>query len=540
MKILLVCGAGASSGFMAQSMRKAAKKRGLEVEIIARSDAEMLENISDASILLVGPHLAYNKEGIERDISRFGIPVMFIDKEIYGSLDGEAALESALQKMDEYGSTDKKKVTTNAKDNKKVIEEKQDNKKGFFNWVNNSLAPKLNNICKNHYIASIQESIMSVLPMIMVGSISSIVGVMRNFWDWVPDVSLLNTFSFGLIAIFIAFLIPLKVLEKKSYQKLKLSASVTSVAVFFLIVMPEFNDGTISFVQDKIGTGGMIVSVFVGIFVSFIFSFASKHSLFKEETSMPDIVVTWVDAMLPAIVCLTLGILCYNYQFDIYAIIRSAFEPIASIGQTLPGFVLISFLTCFLYSFGFTWILFPIVWAIWMDGIAANAAAVAIGEAATNITLMESFHGIMYIGGQGATLTLVILMIFSKSKRLSAIGKVTIVPSIFNINEPVVFGAPVVWNPLLMIPLWLNSIVLPLITYFVFMIGLVPIPHQPFQLWYLPIYIQSYFATGSVAGVILCLFLTAVSFMIWLPFFKSYEKEEVLKEKQAEIEQKYS
>ena len=274
----------------------------------------------------------------------------------------------------------------------------------------------------------------------------------------------------------------------------------------------------------------MLASMLVGGLIAFIFSFVSRHSFFKKDTVMPDIVVSWVDALIPVTVCLGLALLVYQSGFDLTLFVQSLFAPIAAIGQTLPGIILTSFLTCFFYSFGFGWIMFPIVWTIWMDGIAANEAAAAAGQAATNLNLMETFHGLQYIGGQGSTLVLVILMMFSQSRRLKAIGRVAIFPSVFNINEPVVFGAPVVWNPLLMIPMWIISIVMPTLMWIALTIGFAPVPVHPFQLWYLPIYVQAFFATGSFMGVILCLILTAVTFFIWLPFFRVYERQEVRKE----------
>lgn len=96
MKILLICGVGASSGFIAQAMRRAAKKRGIKATIIARSESELLDNIKDSDCLLIGPHLAYNKEAISESISQYNVPYSFISEEIYGSIDGEGALDVAL------------------------------------------------------------------------------------------------------------------------------------------------------------------------------------------------------------------------------------------------------------------------------------------------------------------------------------------------------------------------------------------------------------------------------------------------------------
>ena len=530
MKILLMCGAGASSGFMAQAMRKAAKAQNMEdIEIIARSDAEMMNNLKGTDLIMFGPHLEYKKDALENDLKSYNIPFAFIDKDAYGSIDGEATLKQALGVLKDI-PTGEKAVSNTKKAKEAPKQEKAESQKGFMGWIANSLAPKLNKLTQNIYIGAIQQSIMSILPMIMIGSVSSIVGVLKrfSFLSWLPDISMLNTFSFGLIAIFLAILVPMKVLEKKGNEKLKIAAMLTSVALFFIIALPVMDGeaGTINFVMDKIGTGGMLTAVVTSVFTAWIFNIASKHSIFKKDTVMPDIVVTWVDALIPVTACLVIGLVIMNIGFDLPLVIRSLFAPISAFGQSWFGIVLICFLTCFLYSFGFTWILLPNAWEIWMECMYANMAAIAAGNAATNINLMETVMGITYLGGQGCTMALVIMCMRSKVKRLKAIGKVCIFPAIFNINEPIVFGAPVVWNPILMIPLCLNSIVIPTILYIVMRIGLVPVPGAPMQMWYLPNIIQGYLVTGSISGVILVIVLFIVSYLIWQPFFKVYEKQQ--------------
>lgn len=160
----------------------------------------------------------------------------------------------------------------------------------------------------------------------------------------------------------------------------------------------------------------------------------------------------------------------------------------------------------------------------------ANMAAVAAGQAASSINLMETVMGITYIGGQGCTLALVLMCMRSNVKKLKSIGRVCIFPAIFNINEPIVFGAPVVWNPILMIPLCLNSIIIPSLMYLVMRIGLVPIPSAPMQMWYLPNIVQGYLTTNSMSGVILVIALFAVSWLIWMPFFRVFEKQQYKEE----------
>lgn len=405
----------------------------------------------------------------------------------------------------------------------------------FMGWMENSFSPRLTKICQNSYIAAVQKSIMTVLPIIMIGSFVTIIGLMReiSFLSWIPDISLINQFTFGLMSVFIAFLIPMKFLEEKNSNKLKNIACLTSVGTFLVMLMPAFDSeaGTINIILDKIGTGGMLCAVLVGLICSKVFFIASRHSFFKEDTAMPDIVVNMFDSMIPVVICILAGVICYNLSFDIYEVLRMLFNPLMGIAQTIPGVVLIAFAECFLYSFGFTWILFPIQWTIWMDGMAGNMAAVAAGQSATNICLMETYNGMFNIGGVGATLTLVILMSISRSKKLKTIGRVSILPAVLNINEPIVFGAPVAYNPILMIPFWMNSIVISLVASIAYTTGLVAVPSAVNQLWYIPTVIQGFINSG-IGGVVLCLVLTLISLLIWYPFFKSYERDVLKKENQ--------
>jgi PTS system cellobiose-specific IIC component len=118
---------------------------------------------------------------------------------------------------------------------------------------------------------------------------------------------------------------------------------------------------------------------------------------------------------------------------------------------------------------------------------------------------------------------------FSKSKELSSLGKACLVPGIFNINEPVIFGC-IAWNPYLMLPMWLQGLVIPLLTYFFTkVIAFAPIPHVQFELWYCPYPISTILSTASqgagavIRALIFLAISVAVSSCIWYPFFKAYE-----------------
>ncbi|MDD6257759.1 MAG: PTS sugar transporter subunit IIB [Erysipelotrichaceae bacterium] len=94
--VLLVCGSGASSGFMAANIRKAAKKRGLEITVNARSEATVEDYVDEIDALVIGPHLASIKEDMEDICAGHDIKVMVCDKDAYAHLNGDKALDQIL------------------------------------------------------------------------------------------------------------------------------------------------------------------------------------------------------------------------------------------------------------------------------------------------------------------------------------------------------------------------------------------------------------------------------------------------------------
>lgn len=161
-----------------------------------------------------------------------------------------------------------------------------------------------------------------------------------------------------------------------------------------------------------------------------------------------------------------------------------------------------------------------------------------------NIATQETCYAFSSMGGIGTTLALsVMMLLLSKSAQLKAIGKAVIIPSIFNINEPLVFGAPIAFNPYLMVPMWINSIIVPTIAYVTMSFGLVNIPSNTFLLWYMPYPITSYLATQDWRAIVVCALIFVITWLVFLPFFKAYdnslvkqEAQEVLEEAEAEAE----
>lgn len=398
---------------------------------------------------------------------------------------------------------------------------------GFMHFLNTKFAPGAQKIANNDWIVTIKNSILEVLPFIFVGSFITLFNIPLNFWKWWPDLAPISSFTFGLVSIFIAFLFPFNLMEHKKLKKQRIIAGLSSVALFLMLANPTWDKSgaVVSYQFSEFGAGGMFVALVVGIYTALIMEAFGRFSFFSEDTSMPDFVIAWFDSMLPITVVVATGwILTYLLHFNFYKLIVDLFSPLANSLNTWWGFTLFLFFTCFIYSMGISgWVLAAVDQPVMLAGIAANAHQYANGQAVTHIFTSELIYSFPWIGGVGCTLPLVLLMLFAcKSRRMKALGKACIAPSVFNINEPVIFGT-VVWNPYLMIPLWINGLVLPLITAFWFKAGLSPIPHSLMQMWYIPFPFVTWIVSPAISSIILLVILFVVGTLVWYPFLKVYD-----------------
>lgn len=417
----------------------------------------------------------------------------------------------------------------------------------IIGWLENSFAPRLQKLTSLTWVVVIKDSLMQILPFILAGSLFCVGAILNDFVPGLPSFWTPFGWTMGKLSLMVAFLIPFNYCERKRYRKQRIIAGFSGLILFMVMVEPEVvADGAAgSFGQGHTayGAGGMFVAIFAGIVSGLIFGAFSEFSFFKEDSAIPDFVRQWFDALLPIIIVVCIGWLSVQVAgLDVYNTIVSIFMPLQNFADTWYGLTIILFLHCFIYSMGIsTWVLTPVTEPVKLAFIAENLALVAAGTAtvANLHVFTETFVYTCYlwIGGIGATLSLVILMNFSRSAELKALGRACLVPGILNINEPVVFGA-IAWNPLLMLPMWLQGLILPLFTWlFTKVIPFAPIPRIQFELWYCPYPISTFISTqGSIAGVIFAILTFLLSGAIWFPFFKAYENKKIKEEQALEAE----
>lgn len=398
----------------------------------------------------------------------------------------------------------------------------------FMNYVEQHVAPLIRKIGQNIWISATQEAILAAVPATLVGSVATLISVFRGFrLSFLPDLSMLSSFSFGLFGLFLAYQLPCIIMEKKRHRKVARQAGLAGLGLFLLLVYPSFNEeGNLVLTTANLGAGGMLNALVSGYITAIVFNIFVKHSLFKEDSALPSFIITWFDSIIPWTLCLLFGILLtFTLEFDLIEAIRALLLPISTFSQSFGGFILVVTLILFMYSFGISaWIIFPLLSLIWMEGQNANLALVAQGLPPTNVHTYEVFQ-MCFIGGQGATLALCLFMTFlAKSKRVKTVGRAALIPSIFNINEPIVYGAPVAFNPTLMIPFWFAGLANCIIVWIAFSSGLCTVPVEPFRMT-MPSLLYAPLALKSISGLILHLVCFTATAVIYYPFFKVYDKQ---------------
>lgn len=394
-------------------------------------------------------------------------------------------------------------------------------------WMNEVVGPKADKLARNPWIAGTKQSIDKVLPMILVGSLITLYNVVRNYVPNIPDLVDIRNYTFGLIGLFMAFLIPYFIMENKKHLNMKHIAGLSGISLFMIIVKPAVTEAGYVYQFSSFGAGGMFVSIVAGIFVAIVMNIFANFSFFKEDSTMPGFIQQWFDSLIPIFVVVFIGwLVVIQLDFDLYQAIIQVFSPLTSIAQTYPGMLLLYLIPTVFYSLGISgWVFTPIITPIALAAITANAEA---GASAANIFCDEVVFGLIALGGRGCTLPLSVLLLNAKSKGLKALGKTCIVPSILNINEPLVFGA-VAWNPILMLPMWIIAIVTVTTTYLTMSLGVVPVPTEVFSLWYCPEFLNGFFVSGF-AGVVLTAVNFVIAAVIWYPFFKMYDHKLLIEE----------
>lgn len=420
-------------------------------------------------------------------------------------------------------------------------------------------------ISSQTHIQSVRDGLTLSMPLLIVGSIFLIFGFLPipgypEFMSsvfgplWKARILYPVQVTFDIMAIFIAIGVSYRLAERRKVDPL--SCAAISLAAFLLLtpfnIGHKYNELILNVKGidlNLIGSKGIFVAILTGLFTTEVVKFAvEKNLVIKMPDSVPPAVSKSFSAIIPAMLVILSG-LTLRILFEITPfthihnfIITIIGKPLTILGGSFIGTLLAVLAAQLLWSMGLHGpnIVGSVMTPIWLGMMDQNRIAFQAGEALPNISGSSFVFLASKLGGSGLTLGLTFFMaFFAKSKQLKEIGKMSLGPGIFNINEPIIFGTPIVMNPILIIPFIVAPLVTTTITYFGMKFGLIALTNGINVPWTLPAPIYGFLVTGGhISGAVIGTLVVLISCVIYYPFFKIYDAQKVKEEWSFEQETK--
>lgn len=423
---------------------------------------------------------------------------------------------------------------------------------GFVGFIEQKLMPVANKVGMQRHMVAIRKGIIATLPLTIVGSfftillnfpIESVAAFIEPYRE-VLDIPF--RYTVGLLALYATFGIASSL--AKSYKLDSLTAGILATMSFLITAAPpirvlESVEGVIDagrFINvANLGSGSLFGAIVTAILSVEIYRFfIVKNITIKMPDGVPPEVTNSFMALIPGGAILVLfWVIRHIIGFDINGFLSNLLMPLKDVlaGNSLFGGLLTVFLICFFWVLGIHGpaIMGPVIRPFWDISIAENMEVFqSTGNAheLPNIFTEQFLQWFVWIGGAGTTLALVVLFLFSKSNYLKQLGRLSILPGIFNINEPVIFGASIVMNPILGIPFLVAPLITTTISYFATTTGIVPMMAARLG-FAIPAPIAAWMSTNwSVAAGILVVVNFLITLAIYYPFFKVFEKQQLERE----------
>ncbi|NWK87915.1 PTS sugar transporter subunit IIC [Raoultella terrigena] len=416
----------------------------------------------------------------------------------------------------------------------------------FYNFlvgiIEKRLAPMAGVIAQQRYVLAIRDGFIAALPFMIVGSFmlvfifppisSNTTFQFAKAWlnfsaNYREQLMLPFNMSMGLMTIFISVGVGASL--GKQYSLDPITTGLLSL-MSFMLVAADLKNGALS--MQYFSGQGIFTALLCSIYATEVYRWLKKRNItIKLPEQVPPGVSRSFEVLIPVIVIMiTLHPLNLFIEHATGMILPEAImamlKPLVAASDSLLAVILAVLLCQILWFAGIhgTMIVTGIMNPFWMANLASNQAALAAGEAIPHTFVQGFWDHFLFIGGVGSTLPLAILLIRSRAAHLRTIGRMGFVPGLFNINEPILFGAPIIMNPILFIPFVFIPVINAILAWYAIDLGLVE-KVVMMTAWTTPAPIGASWATNwAIAPVILCFICMAIAALMYYPFLKAYEK----------------
>lgn len=408
--------------------------------------------------------------------------------------------------------------------------------------------PFFEKVSRNKYLRAVKDGFISAMPVVLFSSLFMLIAYVPNIFDfyWSPEVEAMivkpYNYSMGILGLLVAGTTA-KALTgsfnrdlEKTNQINDTSTMLASIVGFLLLSSDAIEGG---FASGYLGTTGLISAFTSAFIVVNIYNLFIKNNITIKmpDEVPPNIAQTFLDVIPFAATTMVLyGVDLLVRQFsgvNFAAMVIQMFQPLFSAADGYVGLAIIYGAMAMFWFIGIHGpsIVEPAVSAIMFVNLDMNLELLQAGEHASNALTPGIQYFVATMGGTGATLVVPFMFMWlAKSKQNKAIGKAAVVPTSFGVNEPILFGAPLILNPVFFIPFILTPIVnVWIFKAFVDILGMNSFMY--FLPWTTPGPIGLILGTGiAPLAILLAVVLVVVDVLIYYPFFKVYDKEILEKE----------
>ena len=420
----------------------------------------------------------------------------------------------------------------------------------FEAFMNKYLTPLANKMDKQRHLSAVKKAMVAMTPLLIIGSfclipeaIPNMIGENNPISQWIlanlDIIYIPYNVGMALMSLYVAAVISYHLAQ--SY-KLDVPGTLSMGVIAFLMMAVDYTeDGGI--MTTYLGPKGLFAAMFASIIAVELYRWCKKKNFtIKMPESVPDFVSRSFE-MIPISVIvigffLIIRVVCVNGLHTVPPMIfTNLFAPLVGSMDNPFAVTFLQILRCLLFFFGIhPSVLSPITSPISTQFLAENMEMVKAGGKAMHFFTpgVESAFG--NFTGTGVTFGLVFWCLLSKSKAQKQVGRVALIPALFGINEPILFGAPIVLNPIFFIPYVICGGIIGTIPHWMMHFGWVSC--STFTPPYVGVFLEGFLTNGDYMSIVANGIQLILSILIWYPFFKLFEKREL--EKEHENEEKKS
>lgn len=407
----------------------------------------------------------------------------------------------------------------------------------FEALMNKYMMPLAHKVDKQKHLSSIKAAMVAMTPFTILGSFFAIIPALPNMigennvvskfiLDNAELLDLPVTLSIGFMSIYVVMCISYNL---GNHYKLYIPGCISLSTFGFLFVATEMVDGNLSL--KNFGSKGLFCAMLVGLVTVELYRFCKEKNLtIRMPEGVPDFVSKSFELIPTTIIVAGTFIIIRWLSLQIFdtlppQILTTFLEPLVGSMDNPWSVLALNFCICVIFFFGIHSSVFgPITRPIMATFIAENIQAMQAGQELPHFYTAGTSSAFFGFTGCGITIGCVVACLLSKSSRYKKIGKISLFPSLFGINEPILFGAPIILNPIMFIPFVFGGAIIGTLPMFMMHWGLLDKPF--FDPPYVGVFLEAFLTNGDWRILIANGLQLVLAVALYWPFFKIMEKQE--------------